>query len=472
MKLLASLNPSKACGPDDIPNWLLKEYAELLAFPVSKIINASFEEQSLPRIWKFADVSPLPKVKPVEDLKKQLRPISLTPCLSKVAEDCVVVDYVKPAVLQVLDPNQYGAVPKSSTTQALIHMVHHWSKETDGNGATVRVTLFDYQKAFDLIDHKILVNKLCKLSIPTRIINWIIDFLSDRFQRIKLSEGCYSEWGSVPSGVPQGTKLGPWLFLVLINDLAIDNGIAHIWKYVDDTTASEVVIKGRASNAQQIADNVAKWSSDNRVKLNSDKCKELRISFAKEEPHFAPIVINNEELGLVNSAKLLGVTISNNLTWNEHINEIIKKASKRLYFLSQLKRARVAKQDLVLFYTSCIRSILTYASPVFFYALPEYLKNELERIQKRALRIICPGHCYDDAMELANIVPISDYILEICKQTFDRIINDSGHRLYSLVQQRGPSQYALRRTRRFSVPKCKTERCMNSFIIRSSINYL
>ena len=105
------------------------------------------------------------------------------------------------------------------------------------------------QKAFDLIDHKILVNKLCKLSIPTRIINWITDFLSDRFQRIKLSECCYSEWGSVPSGVPQGMKLGPWLFLVLISDLA------HILKYVDDTTASEVVIKDRGSNTQQIADN-------------------------------------------------------------------------------------------------------------------------------------------------------------------------------------------------------------------------
>ena len=75
-------------------------------------------------------------------------------------------------------------------------------------------------------------------------------------------------------------------------------------------------------------------------------------------------------------------------------------------------------------------------------------------------------------MELVNIVPISDYILEICKKTFDKIINDPGHRLYSLGQQRGPSQYSLRRTRRFSVPKCKRERCMNSFIIRSSINYL
>lgn len=107
-----------------------------MAFPISKIINASFEEQSLPWIWKFADVSPLPKAKPVEELKKKLTPISLTPCLSKVAEDCVVVDYVKPAVLQNLDPNQYGAVPKSSTTQALIHMVHHWSKAITVNSPT------------------------------------------------------------------------------------------------------------------------------------------------------------------------------------------------------------------------------------------------------------------------------------------------------------------------------------------------
>ena len=148
---------------------------------------------SLTKIWKFADVSPLPKVKPVEDLKKQLRPISLTPCLSKVAEEYVIFDYVKPAVLDVLDPSQYGTVPNSSTTQALIHMLHNWSKETDGKGATVRAILFDYKKGFDLIDHRILVEKLCRLNLPTRIINWIIDFLSNRSQRIKLSEGCYSE---------------------------------------------------------------------------------------------------------------------------------------------------------------------------------------------------------------------------------------------------------------------------------------
>ena len=113
----------------------------------------------------------------------------------------------------------------------------------------------------------------------------------------------------------------------MINDLAINN--ASIWKYADDTTASEVIRKGQVSNAQTVAHEVAEWSNRNRVKLNTDKCKDLRISFASISCEFSPVAIGGERIKVVSDAKLLGLTISSDLTWNAHITEVIKKAAKR-----------------------------------------------------------------------------------------------------------------------------------------------
>ena len=147
-RALEVLNPRKACGPDRTPSWLLKEYCDLVAYPITEILNASYAEQHLPTIWEMADVIPLPKKKPVVDIQKELRPISLTPCTCKVAEEFVVNGFVKPVVMNILNDNQYGPIPNSSTTMALISMLHSWSVGTDGNGATVRTLLLDYRKAY------------------------------------------------------------------------------------------------------------------------------------------------------------------------------------------------------------------------------------------------------------------------------------------------------------------------------------
>ena len=125
----------------------------------------------------------------------------------------------------------------------------------------------------------------------------------------------------------------------MINDL---ENAYPLWKYVDDTAASETVPKEGESHAQSIADCVIEWSRENRVHLNSDKCKELRILFSKRPEVCDPIVIEGKELEVVSSVKLLGLNIASDFTWNSHILEVIKKASKRLYFLVQLKRARVS----------------------------------------------------------------------------------------------------------------------------------
>ena len=163
---LRCLSSNKASGSDGIPNWLLKEYADILSHSITSILK-----QRLPAPWKNAHVIPVPKEKPINDIKNQLRPISLHPAMSKIAEKFVIELYIGPAILKAIDPDQFGAIPKSSTEQALISMLHYLSKETDGTSAAVRLVLFDYRKAFDLIDHHLLVQKLNGLDIPLWVLN-------------------------------------------------------------------------------------------------------------------------------------------------------------------------------------------------------------------------------------------------------------------------------------------------------------
>ncbi len=167
---LQEISTSRSSGPDGISNWVLKTYSDILASPVANIINSSFQSCKVPQ------VVPLPKTSTVKDLERELRPISLTSTLSKIAERLVIEREVKPTLLKVVDPQQFGFIPNSSTVLALISMLHCWLSATDGSGSSVRTVFLDYKKAFDMVDHTTLVAKLFSLGIKPCVVNWIIDF--------------------------------------------------------------------------------------------------------------------------------------------------------------------------------------------------------------------------------------------------------------------------------------------------------
>ena len=193
---------------------MLKKFFDILAPALIEVLNQSFRESKVRRLWKLADVPPVPKGASIED--KELRPMSLTSALSKVDRE------LKPLMLECMDPNQFAFTPDSCATFALISMLHHWFEATDGTGAHVRPAL-KYKKAFDFIDHNLLIAKLFSLGVKPTVFNWLADFLRDRYQRVKLNSDCFSDSKPVPAGIPQGTRIGQWLFLVITNDLTMSN---------------------------------------------------------------------------------------------------------------------------------------------------------------------------------------------------------------------------------------------------------
>ena len=300
------------------------------------------------------------------------------------------------------------------------------------------------------------------MEVRRSILPWICSFLSDRKQRVKLGESV-SEWATVNAGVPQGTKLGPILFLVMVNDL-IPPTCNH-WKYVDDVTISEVISRHASSSMQSDLDYISSWASANYMMLNPKKCKELRICFFRETPTVFPLIIDGKPVDIVDSHKVLGIEINSSLKWSEQVDKITKKAAKRLYIIRVLRRSGLSSDELISIYTALIRSILEYCCAVWHNSLPSYLSEKIERLQKRALRIIFPHFTYREALSAINYPKLDDNRQRLCSKVFKKMQTRSDCKLASLVPKTRFSVHGqqLRSSNKLSLFKCNTDRFKCSF---------
>jgi hypothetical protein len=413
---------------DDIPARLYKDIAVIIAAPLCHIINQSIKQRYVPLAWKLAQVCPVPKSNSVQI--DNLRPISVLNIPAKIAEK-LVLKSVKDTFIDIYGTTQFAYRPACSTTCALIDVNDYVTRQLDSNHCcAVALVAVDFSKAFDLVDHGMLLKKLQHSQLPNDFSLWIKSYLTDRKQAV-VFHGGKSGTADITSGVPQGAIFSAYLFGVFSADLQMTglNSNVKMIKYADDTTLLVTINKNSIDSDLRVIkleiENIVSWSSKNGMKINDSKCKLLY--FRKNSPNLYILPPNIAGIDEVNICKLLGITFTNNLSFKTHFAMLIKKASQRLYFLRVLKKNFDAQKLWNIFFM-VIRTLLEYAAPVFV-SLPQYIVDQLEKLQRRAHFIICGLNCYK-----CSIPSLEHRRIIIALRLFDTIYNLPNHPLNSNIQ--------------------------------------
>ena len=333
--LLLSLNTSKANGPDGISATMLKSTAHSIAPGLTKLFNKSISSGRMPLTWKTSSVVPIPKGDDKSSVKNY-RPISLLSIISKLLERHM---YWQIAThLEVYYPislQQWGFQPKKSTTAALLDVYNTWAMEVD-KGKEICAIFFDLKKAFDSVPHRSLIEKLKSIGLNPYILRWVIFYLSNRSQYVVLN-GERSPTSDVISGVPQGSVLGPLLFLVYINDAVQEpltiGSVVNL--YADDTLLYRAISSPLDYvNLQSDINTFACWVNKNDLTLNAGKCKYMVISKRRSQAvPFQSMMLYSQPMDRVSSYKYLGVTICDELSWSLHIDKVTSKARQLIGML-------------------------------------------------------------------------------------------------------------------------------------------
>ena len=382
-KLLGNLKPGKAAGPDQIRPLILKELRNEIS-PIIKIIfDRSVETGKLPMDWCRAYVTPVFK-KGDKTQAVNYRPISFTCILCKVLEHIMASQIVKHMnEHSLLYDLQHGFREKRSCETQLTMLVEDLARNAS-RGKQTDLILLDFSKAFDKVNHSKLIWKLHQYGIRSNVLRWVHAFLSNRSQSVVVG-GEESDSVPVCSGVPQGSVLGPILFLIYINDLP-DTITSTVRLFADDT-ALYLTIEGEndSANLQHDLDKLSVWERNWDMEFNPSKCQVIQVTGSRSrKPVSANYCLHGQILETVTCAKYLGVDISSDLSWRSHIDRITGKATKTLNFVRRnIKTKHPGVREMA--YNTLVRPQLEYAAAVW----DPHTKDksyQVEKVQRRAAR--------------------------------------------------------------------------------------
>lgn len=420
LKQLKSLSLKKSSGPDVIPTKIYRELAVALVTPLRIMFANSIKQQRFPSLWKHAIVSPIPKSTPAD--VNNFRPISVLSTQAKLFERAIV-ETMRNEFESRFGLNQHGFRSSHSTSTALIELYEKSTKVfEDHNTMGIAIMSFDMSSAFDSINHRLILLKFERFGFPTSFISWLSSYLQDRTCAVKIA-GMSSRTINVERGVPQGSVLGPLIFNVFVSDINTNIEDMRV-QYADDThivmpllkTSTEIEIMKEINSEINMMNN---WCQSNDLKLNTKKSKLmmcLKRNVTLQDLKF--------DIPQIPTMKILGVKFNNKLTWKDHINDIVKSCNRSFYILRKSKHF-VSNRELFQLYHAIILSKIEYACPLFV-GLPKTLSGKLERIQRRAFKII--------GSNLHHGTPtVETRRNEISKKLFKNIARNNGHILFKYL---------------------------------------
>lgn len=387
---LEALKVEKSPGPDMIHSKVLKELAPQLSKALKYIFDMSLCACDIPDEWKCSTVCTIFK-KGSKSSVSNYRPISLTCIVCKILESFIrehILSYFKKNML--FSSYQYGFIPGRSTVLQLITLLDKWTRHLE-NGGQLDIIYTDFEKAFDKVPHRRLLSKLSSYGIHVQLIKWIENFLCYRKYQVKINTEV-SAWADVTSGIPQGSVLGPILFVIYVNDLPqICKNDSELYLFADDAKLYKYIHDiTDCTELQDDCQSLYNWCEHWLMSVNINKCKVLTLARSKVFTEYNYGFVNNkfefQELEHVSSMKDLGIIIDKDLTFKQHAYDKINKAYQMLGIINRnFKELDV--ESFKILYKSLVRSHLEYGNSVWN-PYKKYLIEAIERVQKRASKMV------------------------------------------------------------------------------------